>query len=952
MTPVSNATWWGPIGLEGQKTGDGRTIDVNALSWDAFPLPLRWAPADFGAHDGATVVGRILGISRSADGQIIGHGDFDLESPEGVEAHRHVLKGLTPGVSMDLDDIMLTEDPETGDMSITKGRIRGATLVAIPAFADARLSTISAEALAGDDTEDEVPEADVAEAISLANEEADGTFNWVDDAGGLPKYIKRIATHLKAKGMDDSHAIATAVNVVKKMCASGDVNFPGVQEVNAKSRAEACAAVAEWEAKKAKARSSASDDIEAMSLTAAAYPRNFFDNPGLTTPTPLTVTDDGHVFGHIALWGTCHIGFKGCTQPPNSPSNYAYFNTHEVTTDDGRRVAVGRLTMNTLHAGQRLSANDTVYHYEHTGAVGAYVRAGEDQHGIWVSGVAHPKADIDELRAAPVSGDWRRIGSGLELVGLLSVNIPGFPVPRPQALVAAAGYSASPDSDPYVTLSLVAGGMNTPERRTTLAIERVKAMVFAYNEDQWRVPKGNGEISGRWIDMPNVAIDDLVNSIEDLFNTPGLDVPLDDAHRKDISDTLAKAREAGERAADALKKSDGDAAKSAAAEANDHLSLAESQLQDAADTGGIPEDKAPEIGDSLNAARDAVDAVANSDLSLLGDKGVGDENPSSDIGASDVSYDPKDLDALSDEDLAKAGDAAKTAAEVSAVADAYKRRSDHVEKTGKPYTPKAPEASAPASDAPAAPGDPKEAMSHIETLLQDLADSPNGPDDVDANNIGEALDNVFAAIEDGDWEGADAELSVLNDELTNYADTYDNVDLAKVSEIGKAMDEARKAVDAKRDGTPYNPLSSDEQHPDAPAPLPRNDKGQPLIEFPDQPAIDAPTTPAGPADVLSKDFEGNPIDLPDIKAVLDEYAQAEGDGDSGHALDEMLDKWVNGESTGYPPLDTLFEVAEANELTPNEVKEALDLAGNNVPETTTDPRALTPVPFGEIVITL
>lgn len=79
-------------------------------------------------------------------------------------------------------------------------------------------------------------------------------FNWVEDVGGLPSYIKRIAKHLKRKGFSESHAIATAVNAAKKMCATADVSFPGVQHVNPGSRAEACAAVASWEAKKAKAR--------------------------------------------------------------------------------------------------------------------------------------------------------------------------------------------------------------------------------------------------------------------------------------------------------------------------------------------------------------------------------------------------------------------------------------------------------------------------------------------------------------------------------------------------------------------------------------------------------------------------------------------------------------------------------------------------------------------------
>jgi hypothetical protein len=93
----------------------------------------------------------------------------------------------------------------------------------------------------------------------------DNEFNWVEKVGGLPKYIKRIAKHLQEKGMKQGHAIATAVNAVKKACATGDLNFPGIQHENAGSRAEACAAVAEWEEKKA--RSHANDDTEPNLLT-------------------------------------------------------------------------------------------------------------------------------------------------------------------------------------------------------------------------------------------------------------------------------------------------------------------------------------------------------------------------------------------------------------------------------------------------------------------------------------------------------------------------------------------------------------------------------------------------------------------------------------------------------------------------------------------------------------
>lgn len=75
--------------------------------------------------------------------------------------------------------------------------------------------------------------------------------NWVERKGGLPDYIRRIANHLiQEKGFSISHAIATAINAAKKMDKSGDLNWPGRQKVNAKSRAEAKGAVAHWESMK------------------------------------------------------------------------------------------------------------------------------------------------------------------------------------------------------------------------------------------------------------------------------------------------------------------------------------------------------------------------------------------------------------------------------------------------------------------------------------------------------------------------------------------------------------------------------------------------------------------------------------------------------------------------------------------------------------------------------
>jgi hypothetical protein len=185
-------------------------------------------------------------------------------------------------------------------------------------------------------------------------------------------------------------------------------------------------------------------------VTAAASPLlpplAWFQDPGLSLPTPITVTDDGRVYGHAAMWGSCHIGQPGtCVQPPRE-DYHAHYMTGEVTAADGTPVGVGQITVGTGHASLNVGAAAAAEHYDHTGFAVADVSVGNDVHGIWVAGSVRPDADpakVAALRAAgQVSGDWRRIGGKLRLVGLLAVNVPGFPVPRTRARVASGAQYA------------------------------------------------------------------------------------------------------------------------------------------------------------------------------------------------------------------------------------------------------------------------------------------------------------------------------------------------------------------------------------------------------------------------------------------------------------------------------------------------------------------------------
>jgi hypothetical protein len=210
-----------------------------------------------------------------------------------------------------------------------------------------------------------------------------------------------------------------------------------------------------------------------------APPLEWFTDPGFDAATPLTITSDGRVLGHLAAWETCHVGITGeCVKPPKSNTGYAHFRTGEVETREGELVAVGQITMDTGHAGKDAGPRDTISHYDNTGTGVADVAAGEDQYGIWVAGAMRPGVSEQQMYAlkatGALSGDWRRIGGNLELVAALAVNVPGFPIPR-VAMAASVGGQA---------LSLVAAAVVSQDPNAITEDRIVVAVGRALDERQ------------------------------------------------------------------------------------------------------------------------------------------------------------------------------------------------------------------------------------------------------------------------------------------------------------------------------------------------------------------------------------------------------------------------------------------------------------------------------------
>src|SRR5690606_24288404 len=52
-------------------------------------------------------------------------------------------------------------------------------------------------------------------------------------------------------------------------------------------------------------------------------PTEWFRNPKLTEPTLVTISPEGRISGHLALWGVPHVAFQGRNIfAPHSPTNY------------------------------------------------------------------------------------------------------------------------------------------------------------------------------------------------------------------------------------------------------------------------------------------------------------------------------------------------------------------------------------------------------------------------------------------------------------------------------------------------------------------------------------------------------------------------------------------------------------------------------------------------------
>ncbi len=163
------------------------------------------------------------------------------------------------------------------------------------------------------------------------------------------------------------------------------------------------------------------------------YKADSFLMPESPVPMPLTVFDDLSFCGHLAIYGTCHIAYPDrCVTPPKSKMAYTPAMQGTVRTDSGL-LRVARMSIGSGHAAMSLSPRATADFYDKESNCAGFADVIDGELGIWIRGHCNmnaPDSILDRFASSAISGDWRKLRNHLELVGVLSVNIPGFPIPE------------------------------------------------------------------------------------------------------------------------------------------------------------------------------------------------------------------------------------------------------------------------------------------------------------------------------------------------------------------------------------------------------------------------------------------------------------------------------------------------------------------------------------------
>lgn len=476
----------GVIAPEEMPSGDKRAFSKGAMTRRPLSIPLRDTNTDIGGHDGAYLAGRVDRMMRK-DGLIHYDGALMPGTGDSLAAKMEFMGGRF-GVSVDGDQGSMDEarTEATNTLWFDSIRAAGLTAVDIPAFHEAYVAFGPHPDMPTDSPEDAALTASAYDAGDYIGASAfgrgPGTYTnpiatkrirdyWCKPgekgyaliAWGTPGDFTRCVRLVGEKIAKNSPAKLKYMNQIAAQWHHdvlgywpGEKGKPGNAPKTALSHTALSIALAEDDSLKVDVSEDDTDNSvwEAVLVSSAVSgnrkrpPLSYFHqhpsmaaDPWAAESGALVIEEpDEHGFqrawGYAAQWGVCHTGMDGkCVEPPQSYSDdYPDFHLGRTKTEDGY-VYTGVLTYGVGHRDAKtiLAESPEQAMFDNIKNAWASVRVGENERGIWFSGVVLPKVDDGDLTlieaSGQVSGEWL---AG-EMRACLTVGVPGFPNQRASA---------------------------------------------------------------------------------------------------------------------------------------------------------------------------------------------------------------------------------------------------------------------------------------------------------------------------------------------------------------------------------------------------------------------------------------------------------------------------------------------------------------------------------------
>lgn len=393
--------------------------------------------------DGAWMITASTAAEWTASGAVLSRSQHAVQlitGPGGVvsaEAVREAFTGTgvltaAAGDEDDPDGGVVVHSEKTGDflLRITRARLRGATLVAMPAYNRARIvldpvedEETAAAVLATAPSEAHhqvvayvssspvaVGARDVATALGISMETARGHLNRAVEAGRLVRLARGLYVGA-ATLPEGTEATAAAL--------AADNEDPALRDLVASA----------W---------SAMQDTDPMPAAWFREPTDEELPPG----SGGVHYSGGRVYGWVAQAGEPHAGMPGRNLTIESLGDIdtTHFLRARFRLDDGTFVRAGAMTMNVGHHRDGAECETAACQFDDTRTVAGVVTVGMNERGMWFSGAAAPwlsEWDRSVFAACQPSYHMKQGPAGAwQLRAVLSVPVPGHSSPLLATAVA------------------------------------------------------------------------------------------------------------------------------------------------------------------------------------------------------------------------------------------------------------------------------------------------------------------------------------------------------------------------------------------------------------------------------------------------------------------------------------------------------------------------------------